>query len=118
MSSVHNSSEDNLASIAATLGSNIPAEPAQRRGRPKAAIGLPSRVKIILEENDNIPPTGLYVGLNGVGYLIRPGREVEVPMGVVDILDHAIETRAVVDPDTNKQVGWRDRQKFPYRKIT
>lgn len=39
------------------------------------------RLPLTREEKDDV-----YVGLNGVGYLIQRGREVDVPAGVAEIL--------------------------------
>lgn len=72
-------------------------------------------VRIILEENDSIPPTGLFVGLNGRGYMIRPGEEVRIPKGVQEILDNAISSSPQVDPVSRRVVGHRQRHRFPYR---
>ena len=30
------------------------------------------RVRIVLEDNDTIPPTGQFIGVNGKGYILRP----------------------------------------------
>lgn len=73
------------------------------------------RVKIVLEENDDIPPTGLFVGVNGVSYLIRAGSEVEVPESVVDVLRNAVTSMPSVDPQTGQVLGYRDRMRYPFR---
>ena len=105
------------------LGSNL-AIPAARKPRaakppaeakPSKAVGMPERKKIILEENDNIPPNGLYIGLNGTGYLLKPGEPVPVPVGVIDILEHAVEMTPVIDSNTRRVVGHRQKQRFPFR---
>lgn len=101
-----------LADIAAALGENTDTETAPVKVQP---IGLGKTVKIILEESDDIPPTGLYIGLNGYGYMIRPGEEVNVPLGVQEILDHAIETVAKINPQTRQVIGYRQKHRFPYR---
>lgn len=54
----------------------------------------PKTVKIKLpltrtEKND------VYVSLNGTGYLIKRGEEVEVPAGVAEILQHKEEMLAI-----------------------
>lgn len=74
-------------------------------------------VRIVLEENEDIPPTGLFLGLNGRGYLIRPGEPVDVPKGVVEILDHAVMSSPQMDPSTKQIVGYRDRMRYPYRMV-
>lgn len=97
------------------LGSNIEAEaPAAPK---RKTVAKPETVKIILEENDEIPPTGLFVGLNGRGYLIRAGEEVTVPSGVAEILEHAITSVPQMDPQTRQVVGYRDRMRYPFRRV-
>jgi hypothetical protein len=83
----------------------------------KAAKGMPKRVWIILEENDDIPPTGLFVSHNGNPYLIRCGEPVQVPEFILDILDHAITTVSITDPTTRRVVGHRDRMRYSYRRV-
>ena len=99
------------------LGTNIDAEAPKGKAKSAAPVGLPDTIKIILEENDNIPPTGLFVGCNGRGYLIRPGETVNIPTGVREILDHAITSAPQIDPSTRRVIGYRDRQKYPYRVV-
>lgn len=73
------------------------------------------RVKIVLEENDDIPPTGLFVGVNGISFLIRPGAEVEVPESVVEVLRNAITSMPTTDPMSGQVIGYRDRMRYPFR---
>lgn len=73
--------------------------------------------RIILEENDEIPPIGLFLGLNGKGFLIQPGVEVDVPNGLIDILNNASMSAPIVDPQTQQISGWRDRLRYPYRVV-
>jgi hypothetical protein len=104
------------------LGSNIePVKPTPAARTPKAKtapVGMPQTVRIVIEENDSIPPTGLFVGLNGKGYLIRPGEEVNVPRGVMEILDNAVMSAPQIDPGTRRVVGYRERMRYPYRVIS
>jgi hypothetical protein len=72
-------------------------------------------VRIILEESEEIPPTGQFVGLNGRTWIIRPGEEVEVPQGVVEVLQNAVTRVPVVDPQTRQVVDYRDRTRLPFR---
>ncbi len=78
---------------------------------------LPNTVRIVLEENDAIPPTGLFVGDNGRGYLIRAGEEVDVPTGVLEILGNAKTSVPTIDPQSLQVIGYRDKMLYPYRVI-
>lgn len=71
------------------------------------------RIKIMLEESTEIPPTGQFIGYNGVGYVLRPGEPAEVPEGLLNVLDNAIMAVPIVNGDT--VVGYRDKLRFPYR---
>jgi len=77
-------------------------------------ISAEPRINIILEENEHIPPSGQFVGVNGVGYLIKPGVPVSVPESVLSVLDDAIMSVPVKDQN-DTVIGYRDRLRFPYR---
>lgn len=83
---------------------------------PKAAT-TDGKVKIVLEDNDFIPPTGLFVGYNGQTFMIRTGVEVRVPQGVIGILDNAVMSVPVKDPYSLQVIGHRERQRYPYRRV-
>lgn len=84
--------------------------------QPKqAALKKPATTRIVLEENDNIPPTGLFVGDNGRGYMIRPGEEVDVPAGVLEILSNAITSVPTIDPQSLQVIGYRNKMMYPFR---
>ena len=73
------------------------------------------RVYIKLEENDNIPPTGQFFGINGRHYMLRPGEPASVPRELVNVLNLAIMSVPQVDPSTSQVVGYRDKLRFPYQ---
>jgi hypothetical protein len=85
----------------------------------KAPLGLLSNyIRIQLEDNDEIPPTGQFFGINGKGYMLKTGIPVDVPAALVDILDHAVQSQPIINPDNRRVMGYRDRLRFPYRVIT
>lgn len=96
------------------LGSNIDAKASEPVVK---TVVKPKMVRIVLEENDNIPPCGQFVCLNGATWMIRPGYEVNVPVGVTEILDNAVEMRAVINPQTRQCIGWTKRLRYPYRRV-
>lgn len=77
-------------------------------------VGAKDRVWIILDDNDEIPPGGQFVGVNGVGYKLLPGVEAFVPRAILEVLDNAIKSIPVTDPITQQVVGWKNRKRFPY----
>ncbi len=98
------------------------AKPARAARKPKTvasanADGRKGWVKIVLEDNDNVPPTGLPLGCNGRFFFLRTGEPAEVPPEVLEILNHAVASVPVVDPDTQKIVAMRDRMRYPYRLV-
>lgn len=96
------------------LGSNLGTEEEVRvLSKP---VGLPASVRIVLEESEDIPPTGLFIGHNGRSYLVRCGEEVNVPLGVLGILDDAIVSVPIRDSG-NRVVGTRQRRRFNYRRV-
>jgi hypothetical protein len=86
--------------------------------QPKqVALKKPTTTRIVLEEYDNIPPTGLFVGDNGRGYLIRPGEEVDVPPGVLEILSNAVTSVPTIDPQSLQVIGYRNKMLYPFRTV-
>lgn len=105
----------------APRGRTKKAAPAVKRTpqeQPKKAPVVVKRVRIILEENDEIPPTGQFFGVNGKSYILRPGEEADVPPELISVLNDAITSTPVIDPSTNQVVSYRPKLRFPYRIIS
>ena len=97
------------------LGTNLEDRPKVQKAKP---VGMPTTVRIILEENEVIPPTGLFIGHNGRGYLLRPGEPVNVPAPIIEILNNAVMSTPQMDPQTLQVIGYRERMRYPYRVLT
>ena len=80
-------------------------------------LGLPDSTWVILDDNDDIPPTGLFVGHNGTGFLITTGVPVKVPNHVLQILDDAIMDAPIINPSDKKVMGFRPRPRYTYRRV-
>jgi len=74
-------------------------------------------ITIVLEENDNIPPTGQFISVNGRTWMLRPGEPAEVPMSLVHVLEQAVQDVPQVDPITKQIIGYRKKLRFPYREV-
>jgi len=85
--------------------------------RKAKAVGLPETTRIMLEENNDIPPTGLFIGHNGRGYILKPGEPADVPNFLISILDNAVALVPYTDPSTMQIVSYRERLRFPYRRL-
>lgn len=107
--------EDDDDDIAPAVDKPVKTKSAVKRAKVKKVEPVePKMVKLQLEEVDNMSPTGQFFGLNGVGYNLRPGEPAIVPVGILNILNDAVMSVAVVD--SNQTVtGYRDRLRFPYR---
>jgi hypothetical protein len=75
------------------------------------------RVKIILEENEEIPPTGLPIGVNGEVCFVKPGEEVNIKQKFLTVLDNAETSAPIINPGTKAIEGYRTRLRFPYRRV-
>lgn len=90
---------------------------APEAGKPRKPQGMPKTVRIVLEDSDEIPPTGQFFGVNGEGYVLVPGREADVPYAIKEILDNAKFDVPQIDPQTQQVIGWKTRLRYPYRII-
>jgi hypothetical protein len=98
------------------LGDNL-TEPDRAPAKPPKAPGPEEKVRILLEDNEHIPPGGQFIQVNGRSFLIQAGYEVEVPLSVLDALDHAVMSVPITNQESTV-IGYRDRLRFPYRVIT
>ena len=85
-----------------------------RGGVPNPSNKSMKRIRIILEDNANIPRGGQFFCVNGYTALIRPGKEVKVPEAIVDVLNNAIETIAVRD-ESLKVIDYKQVMRYPFR---
>lgn len=81
-----------------------------------AAAGVKT-TRIIIDQTDEIPPSGIFVGHNGRTFMLQAGVEIDCPDFVIDVLNDAIMTAAVTDPETHRVVGHRNRLRIPYRVV-
>ncbi|WP_373069830.1 hypothetical protein [Sulfurimonas sp.] len=58
----------------------------------------PKKVKVIIHSKDE-KETEVFVGVNGKGYQIKLGEEVEVPQGVINNLKNATEVVHIAEKD-------------------
>lgn len=79
----------------ATKEKNMENTAAETVEEPKEKVEAPKekyvriRLPLTREQKEDV-----YVGLNGVGYLIQRGKEVDVPAGVAEILQRSEEMLA------------------------
>lgn len=95
---------------------NVPVREAPKpRLKPNQLAKYPKRVWLVLEDNENIPPTGQFFGHNGTGFILKAGEAAEVPIELLDILNNAEYLAPVVDPQTRQIIDYKPRLRFPYR---
>ena len=121
--------QDTAAAKSAASGKKATAKPAAKRRTPvrrarasrlsdsdqtvAQRLKAGKQVKIMLHEQEDAPPGGVPVSINGYMYRILPGKWVTVPIAVEEILRNAVESRAVVDGD-KRIIGHRQVPRFPY----
>jgi hypothetical protein len=92
-------------------------EAVRRTASAKNAEVKEKRIWIQLEDNDDIPPGGQFIGVNGYGYKLQAGVPALCPESVLNVLDCAIMSVAVKNGQ-DQVVSYRDRLRFPYRVLT
>jgi hypothetical protein len=98
-------------------GSKPGAASTRARGAAAKKSKEAGRSWIVLEENPDIPPTGLFLGHNGDGLLIVAGEPVLVEDKYIEILDQAETSVPHIDPSTQRVLSHRKRLRFPYRRV-
>jgi hypothetical protein len=71
----------------------------------------------VLEENENIPPTGQFFSHNGRTFVLRPGDEADVPECILGVLNDAVQSVPQIDQFTKQVIGYRNKLRFPYRVV-
>ena len=88
------SAKDNERAIRANLAKEMKDHPEKFFVNPE---GHP-RDRLKIHENSDIPREGMFIGLNGVQYLIKPDMEVDLPRPLrIACLDETIETKTFQD---------------------
>jgi hypothetical protein len=104
----------NIGELLAT-DDEVPALKPRSKAAAEAVADKPERmVRIRLEENENIPPTGQFISHNGRTFMLRPGDDVEVPECVLGILNDAVQDVPQIDQFTKQVIGYRKKLRFPY----
>lgn len=87
------------------------------RQEARAAEDPNERVRIILDNGDQIPKNGLMIGHNGVMYLLKPGIPASVPRALLNVLNDAVMGFPVQDPESLQVIEYQERMRYPYRVI-
>lgn len=74
-------------------------------------------VRVVFEESPEIPPTGLFIQINGDPFVVVAGEEVEVPDFLLEHMDNAVMGAPVFNAQTQQVMGYRNKTRFPYRVI-
>lgn len=106
------------------------AEPAPRTRRgARVSGGKPAsqnpaktgekRVLIQLHDSPDVPPAGVFIGVNGYGYTLKPGAPARVPVSVLGVLETAVVKRPVYagGQDTGKIVAWSEAPRYAFTRI-
>ena len=98
------------------LKTNVEKAPVKGKAKPAPKKDEVKRTWIILQKKDEIPPSGLYIGHNGVGYKLIAGKKANVPDFLLDVLDNAVVKKPMMDDD-GRIAGYEDSPRFPYQVV-
>lgn len=68
---------------------------------------------ISLHDNEDIPPTGQFFGVNGRAFQLRSNTWYKVPSWLLSSIDNCVVDRPVQD-DQLRLIGVRPMKRFPY----
>ena len=113
-----------MSDIDDVFGGKVEAEAPTEAEAPKAAAPKKAAPKkdevkrtwIVLQKNDEIPPSGLYIGHNGVGYNLKSGKKAHVPDFLLDVLDNAVVKKPIMGDD-GRITGYEDSPRFAYQVV-
>lgn len=88
----------------------------KRKSKKAVAVAAPknNRICIMLDDNEDIPPTGHPVSVNGKMYILKTNEKMWVPPEVIEVLENAV-TSVPVFGQGQKVLGYRDRPRLPFR---
>jgi len=94
-----------------------PVSEEDKRTDPEYFVSSQGHIRDIINvhPNINIPKEGLFVSLNGYGFLIKAGVDISIPRPVRVMLDTRIQTEMTQDEDGKDYT--RDIPRFTYTLI-
>lgn len=85
---------------------------------PKDELDAAPRVKIrVHKTGDKNEQKQVYVGVNGIGYLIQRGQDVDVPEPVMRVLENAVQSVWDYDEHTQQRIK-RDALAYPFTRLS
>lgn len=106
------------APVVKTRRKRVEKSPEEIEARAQARGDDPNeRVRIILDNGDQIPKNGLMIGHNGVMYLLKPGIPASVPRALLNVLNDAVMGFPVQDPESLQVIEYQERMRYPYRVV-
>jgi hypothetical protein len=102
-------------SVGELLATDEEVQPLKSRAKQEVSE---RRIWIRLEENENIPPTGQFISVNGRTFVLKPGDPAHVPECIVNVLNDAVQDVPQIDTSTNQVIGYRKKLRFPYTVLT